>query len=117
MTYQPLDYVEFSVSDLGAAKRFYGGAFGWEFTDYGPDYAGIRTADGRGEVGGLNPHGAGGPGGVMPLVRSADLDASLAAAESAGGTVLEPPHDYPGGRRFVVADPDGNRVGVYQPSE
>ena len=34
----PMDYVEFSVSDIARAKAFYGAIFGWTFTDYGPTY-------------------------------------------------------------------------------
>ena len=79
-------------------------------------YAGIRTADGTGEVGGLNTHGTPGPGGALLLVISEDLDASLAGVEAAGGRVVEPPEGYPGGRRFTFADPFGNVLGVYQPS-
>ncbi len=116
MTHHPLDYIEIHVSDLAAAKDFYGSAFGWEFNDYGPDYAGIRTADGSDEVGGLGVGDDGGPGGIVALVRSGDLDASLTAVEAAGGTVTAPPYDYPGGRRFLLSDPDGNRLGVYQPA-
>jgi len=52
-----IDYVEINVSDLAAAKAFYTEAFGWQFTDYGPDYAGIRWVEGDGEVGGLNATG------------------------------------------------------------
>ena len=40
-----IDYIEFSVKSIAEAKRFYGGAFGWTFEDYGPDYASF--ADGR----------------------------------------------------------------------
>ena len=32
-----IDYLEFPVRDVPAAKRFYGAVFGWRFTDYGPD--------------------------------------------------------------------------------
>ncbi len=115
--HHPLDYVEISVTDLARAREFYGQAFGWRFNDYGPDYAGIQAADGDSEVGGLGVGRDTGPGGVLALVRSDDLDATLAAVESAGGTVLEPPYDYPGGRRFILADPDGNKLGSYQPSD
>ena len=45
-------YIEFTVRDLQAAKRFYAAAFGWQFNDYGPEYAGIQGADG--EVGGFH---------------------------------------------------------------
>lgn len=39
-----IDYIELPVTDLGAAQAFCGAAFGWEFVDYGPEYAGVRTA-------------------------------------------------------------------------
>ena len=32
-----IKYIEFTVRDLQAAKRFYAAAFGWQFNDYGPD--------------------------------------------------------------------------------
>ena len=117
MTFHPLDYVEFTVSDVARAEAFLGAAFGWEFTAYGPDYAGLRHPDGGDEFGGLVAGTPDPSGALLPLVRSADLDASLAAVTAAGGTVVDPPYDDPGGRRFVAADPDGNRIGVYQPAE
>ena len=40
-----IDYIEFNVADIAAAKAFYGAAFGWTFTDYGPEYC--EFADGR----------------------------------------------------------------------
>ncbi|MBU5873033.1 hypothetical protein JVW08_20190, partial [Vibrio cholerae O1] len=59
-----IDYVEIAVDDDDAAKAFYGAAFGWQFTDYGPTYAGIRRPGASGEQGGLNGQGTrprGGP--------------------------------------------------------
>jgi uncharacterized protein len=116
-SHHALDYVEISVTDLARAREFYGQAFGWRFNDYGPDYAGIQAADGGSEVGGLGVGRAAGPGGVVALLRSDDLAASVAAVEAAGGKVVEAPYDYPGGRRFMFGDPDGNVLGVYQPSD
>ena len=37
--HETINYVEYPARDLGATKRFFQGAFGWEFVDYGPDYA------------------------------------------------------------------------------
>lgn len=111
-----IDYVELAASDVGALKEFYGAAFGWEFNDYGPDYAGIRSASGDGEVGGLNgtttPLGPQ-PGGPFVVLFSDDLDATAAAVEAAGGRVVEGPYEFPGGRRFHFADPSGNLLGVW----
>ena len=74
-----LDYIELRVTDLAATRRFYEAAFGWQFNDYGPAYAGIRVPDGEGEVGGLDATTAPTPGGPLVLLFSDDLDASVAA--------------------------------------
>jgi predicted enzyme related to lactoylglutathione lyase len=115
-THHTIDYVELNVSDLAAAKAFYGAAFGWQFNDYGPSYAGIRSSDGDDEVGGLNAEREPGPGGPLVLLWSGDLDASGDAVTAAGGEITEGPYEYPGGRRFHFRDPSGNVLGVYQPA-
>ena len=40
-----IDYIELGVADVERAKAFYGQAFGWTFTDYGPAYC--EFSDGR----------------------------------------------------------------------
>ena len=112
-THHALDYVELGVSNLAATREFYATAFGWEFTDYGPDYAGIRAPDGDGEVGGLNPARPPAGGGPLLLLFSDDLDASVRAVREAGGEVLAEPYAFPGGRRFHFADPDGYELAVW----
>lgn len=115
-THHTIDYVELSAPDVAAAKAFYTAAFGWSFNDYGPAYAGIRSADGSDEVGGLTAAATASPEGVLALVYSDDVDASQRAVEAAGGTITDPVFEYPGGRRFHFTDPAGNRLGVYQPA-
>ena len=110
-----LDYVELVVTDLDAAKRFYADAFGWTFTDYGPGYAGIASPSGDGsEVGGFlladEPRPVGGP---LVLLYSDDLDATSSGIVAAGGTILQAPYAFPGGRRLHFADPSGNELGVW----
>ena len=114
-----IDYVELAVDDLQQATAFYVKALGWTFNDYGGEYAGIQDPSDPGrEVGGLNPHPATSRGdGVLALVRTADADAALASVLAAGGTITTELHDYPGGRRFLFADPFGNILGVYEPAE
>ncbi len=53
-----IDYVEFPGQDMGALKAFYSQAFGWTFTDYGPDYAAFD----QGLEGGLCDRCDGDPG-------------------------------------------------------
>ncbi|MDG4835036.1 VOC family protein [Micromonospora sp. WMMD967] len=108
-----IDYVEFTVTDLAAAKRFYTEAFGWQFTDYGPGYAGIRNPQGDSEVGGLRLDEAVRAGGPLVLLFSTDLDTSVQAVKDAGGQVVDGPYEFPGGRRFHFTDPSGNELGVW----
>lgn len=112
-THHGIDYIELTVTDLDAAKRFYRSAFGWDFTDYGPEYAGIHRVDGTGEAGGLALGTEVRTGGPLVLLYSADLDTSLRSVGAAGGTVTEGPFDFPGGRRFHFTDPSGNQLGVW----
>lgn len=109
-----IDYIEITVRDLGAAKRFYTDAFGWRFNDYGPGYAGIQGADR--ELGGLaqGEHVAG--GGPLVILFSSDLDATVEAVRKAGGTIVKEPYGFPGGRRFHFADPSGNELAVWTPA-
>jgi predicted enzyme related to lactoylglutathione lyase len=107
-----IDYVELTVTDITEAKRFYADAFGWEFTDYGGQYAGIRDGSGP-EVGGLALGTDVRPGGPLVLLYSADLDQTLASVTSAGGRVVNGPYGFPGGRRFHFRDPSGNELGVW----
>lgn len=106
-----IDYIEIPVTDLAAAKRFYAAAFGWEFNDYGPDYAGIRR--GSGEAGGLRPAAEVSRGGPLVILYSEDLEASLAAVRAAGGEIVVEPFSFPGGRRFHFLDPSGNELAVW----
>ena len=50
------------------------------------------------------------------LLEAREIDTLYSAVCAAGGKILEELHCLPFGvRRFCVADPAGNRVGVYQP--
>ncbi|GAU80439.1 VOC family protein [Bosea sp. BIWAKO-01] len=105
-----IDYVEFVVSDLGRARAFYEKAFGWTMTEYGPEYCAF--ADGRLE-GGFTTQGTPQPGGPLIILYADDLPASQARVEAAGGRIVKPAFDFPGGRRFHFADPDGYELAVW----
>lgn len=109
-----IDYIEFTVRDLGEAKAFYEAAFGWTFNDYGPEYAGIRGKEG--EVGGLRQTEEARRRGPLVILYSDDLEASLSAVRDAGGAILQEPFSFPGGRRFHFADPSGNELAVWTPA-
>ena len=105
-----IDYIEFPVTDVGAAKRFYGAAFGWTFEDYGPDYASFH--DGR-LAGGFRKDARAAPGGPLVVLYATDLAALEAKVKQAGGKIVRATFEFPGGRRFHFTDPSGNELAVW----
>lgn len=112
-----INYIELTVTNLDAAKRFFGDAFGWRFNDYGPGYAGIRAVnagDASEEVGGLMLADEARPaGGPFVILYSENLDATADAIRAAGGEIVQEPYEFPGGRRLHFKDPSGNELGVW----
>ena len=107
-----IDYIELTVTDMAVAQRFYAAAFGWQFTDYGPDYAGIRKSGG-GEAGGLRVDSTVSTGGPLIILYSHSLESTLAGVRAAGGRVTKDVFSFPGGRRFEFLDPSGNQLAVW----
>ena len=110
-----IDYVELpSLTAHELTRAFYTKAFGWRFTDYGPDYA--ATTNGVVDLG-LNGTPEDSISAPLPVVRVADLEAALAAVVEAGGVVARPIYAFPGGRRFHFIDPSGSELAVWQSVE
>ena len=113
---QRIDYVEFAVGDIARSREFYGAAFGWSFTDYGPEYCSFddgRLSGGFSRVGGDTGRGAVHPGGPLVILYADDLGETQRRIEKAGGKVVKPIYSFPGGRRFHFADPDGYELAVW----
>ncbi len=104
-----IDYVEFPAGDLVATKAFYVQAFGWTFTDYGPQYAAMSD----GLDGGFNADQVDQTKAPLVILFAHDLEAMEAKVRAAGGTITRPIFSFPGGRRFHFADPSGNELGVF----
>jgi len=47
------------------------------------------------------------------VLYSDDLEETIGAVESAGGTIIKPIFPFPGGRRFQFVDPAGNELAVW----
>ena len=106
-----LDYVELPVSEVAGEKAFYESAFGWTFTDYGPEYASHEQhATQLGLNGTDSPTKT-----ILPLIRVEDIKVAHAAVLAAGETITLETLEYPGGKRFLFADPAGLELGCYQP--
>ncbi len=105
-----VDYVEFKVTDLEAAKAFYSGAFGWKFQDWGPEYASFE--DGR-LTGGFHLSEEVTRGGPLVIIYAVDLEAVEAGVRANGGSIAKEIFSFPGGRRFHFTDPSGNELAVW----
>lgn len=105
-----MDYIEFPATDITKTKAFYAQIFGWKFTDYGPDYTSFE--DGR-IAGGFAKANQVAKGGPLVVIYASDLVAREAQVKAAGGKIVKEAFDFPGGRRFHFADPNGNELAVW----
>lgn len=109
LQHHEIQYVEFLSRDLAAVKVFYTDAFGWTFTDYGPEYTAFTgTYIDGGFTTGEPAHGS-----VLVILYSEDLEATKERVEKAGGEIVKDIFSFPGGRRFHFTDPDGNELAVW----
>lgn len=109
-------WVDLAQPDTTAARAFYGGLFGWEFTEAMPPGAPgsylIATLDGK-DAAALTP--GDGTDGWMSYIACGDADATAASVEEAGGSILSAPEDAgPGGRSATCADPQGAVFRLWQ---
>ncbi|MEU4353345.1 VOC family protein [Streptomyces virginiae] len=125
-----LSWTELCTSDAAAAKDFYGGVFGWWYSDMelpggGGTYALVTPAGQVAE----RMHGgvmelpaeqlatAGGKPYWHPVFAVTDCDAAVAAVTGNGGSVQMGPEDAEGvGRLAVCLDPAGADFVVLTPS-
>lgn len=104
-----IDYVELPAADVAAAKQFYGDAFGWTFQDWGDAYT---SFSGAGVEGGFRVGEASVKGGALVILYADDLAVMEETIIKAGGTIGTR-HEFPGGKRFHFADPNGNELAVW----
>lgn len=109
-----INYIEFPLVDADRTWEFYTTVFGWKFEKWHGNYISFT---GAGIEGGFNGSSASGlkvtEPGILVLLYADDLDEIRSAIEENGGTILQEPYDFPGGRRFHFADPNGIELVVW----
>ncbi len=111
--HESINYLEFPAKDFDTTRAFFSTVFGWEFVDYGPDYssvtgAGIDAGFYKSDLTVSTDNGS-----VLIVFLSEKLEETQAKIEAAGGTIIKPIFEFPGGRRFHFADPNGNEFAVW----
>lgn len=111
-------WTDLATSDLPAAVDFYTALFGWQYTDFGPEFGhyGQFTKDGA-RVAGIAPTMAPEqPVSWTVYLHTPDVRDTVERARSAGVHVLAEPMDVADmGAMAVVVDPAGAVVGFWQP--
>lgn len=111
--HEKLNYVEFPAVDLDATMVFFERVFEWRFEKYGPDYCafdqqGIEGGFFRSELSASTENGS-----ALLVFFSKNIEATQSKIEKAGGKIIKPIFDFPGGRRFHFCEPSGNEFGVW----
>ncbi|GAA4363895.1 VOC family protein [Kangiella marina] len=109
----PINYVEFPAKDLTATKQFFEKAFGWRFTDYGPEYtafteSGLEGGFYQSELSSVTAKGS-----ALVVLYTESLEDSVSIVEQHGGEIIKPIFSFPGGRRFHFQEPSGNELAVW----
>jgi predicted enzyme related to lactoylglutathione lyase len=108
-----INYLELPARDLDAVQRFYEDAFGWSFTDYGPEYRAFNDGFINGGFYKADASSSTGNGAALIVLYGEDLEKTQEVVLSHGGTIVKEIFSFPGGRRFHFADPCGNELAVW----
>jgi len=108
---RPVIHWEIGGQDAVKLRRFYAALFDWQITG-DAEYGLVSAADG-GIGGGILQTRQGMPSYVTFHVGVDDLEETLERAASLGGSTLVPPSPIQGiGAFAMVADPEGNVIGL-----
>ena len=110
----PVVHFEIRSNDPDKTRAFYGDLFGWTFPDGGmPGYTYVETGVEGAVPGGISPLQNGEPL-VTFFVGVQDVAATLDAAVAQGGSIVQAATKVPGVTFGLLADPQGQVVGVAQ---
>jgi uncharacterized protein len=110
-----LCHIEFPVTDLARAKKFYGELFGWQFHDV-PEmgYTLLMTPGGKLGGGFFHPDEHQ-PARVVNYMNVGSIDETVTKIEALGGKVLGPKVEIPGhGHMQHLLDSEGNAIALWQ---
>lgn len=113
---RPVAWFDIAAKDAAASREFYAGLFDWTIdVDEAMGYGMVDTGAAEGIPGGIGQARDDNPAGIVLYVAVDDAATTLKQAETLGGSTVAEPYEIPGvGRLAVFADPDGNRVGLWQ---
>jgi catechol 2,3-dioxygenase-like lactoylglutathione lyase family enzyme len=108
-----IDHISFPVSDMDRSIEFYREVFGFDVVEHmsGSPDALLQVGDIRLRLQ-LDKNAKGEGGYVAFYVDEEDFEDALDEIEENGIETLSAAEEYRGGKRIVVLDPDGNKIGL-----
>ena len=111
--HEQINYLEFPAKDIEATKAFFKAVFDWAFQDYGPEYCAVTNATVDTGFFKSDLCASSANGSVLIVFYSEALEQTQAKIVANGGTIVKDTFEFPGGRRFHFADPNGNEFAVW----
>jgi len=111
--HEKINYVEFPSSNIKLTKQFFTDVFGWEFTDYGPEYTAFSNQGLDGGFYQADLKSSTDKGSALVVFYSDDIETTQGKIEQSGGVIIKPVFEFPGGHRFHFAEPAGNEFAVW----
>lgn len=105
-----INYIELYAQNLEEIKEFYSKAFGWTFTDYGPNYTAFTHS---GIDGGFAKTDHDIVNGALIVLYNENLEEIKEKVVQLGGVLTKDIFSFPGGRRFHFKDPSGNELAIW----
>lgn len=117
MAHGDITHIDIPVSDLDAATSFYSGLFGWQIAEV-PGFEGYPMWQAPNQIsgGGLGLREEGFTH-TRSYVEVDSIDDTVAKAEASGGRLVREKSEItPTSWWAVIADPDGNEIGLFEGS-
>jgi len=115
---RPIVHYEIPANDIEKLKKFYSDCFGWTFKDAkipGMEYwlfTSAKNSPGGGMMKRMDPNHR-----PVNYVHVESIDTAVQTIQNAGGSIMLPKREIPGGQSFFIAiglDPEGNPVGLFE---
>ena len=111
--HEKINYIEFPAKDIEATKEFFTSVFGWSFEDYGPEYSAFSNEGVDGGFFQSDLSVSTKNGSALIVFYSKNIEETQSKIEQAGGLIVRSIFTFPGGRRFLFTDPNGNEYAVW----
>ena len=111
-----LDFVMLHVPDIEQARTFYTQKMGFAVEAQQPGFVQFKQHAGTGAIFALQEHAGASPHLGVELWWIVDnADATYATLVSHEVEIVSQPSDQPFGRAFIIKDPAGNMINLFQP--